>query len=248
MVFIPPVYKRFTQGVLDCPPKFTETVNDYAYVDALDARPFTDGVSCAKRGKASVSSRVIGLGSGCSPFTIFRRVRPIVIFAIYGMLRAWCWPHIFYKTSCGMQPPFADCNSSCSVVPIAWVARVKTTLSHVFPDSVFPCAFQSVNKVSRCRAFPLQASTALRVPRLQLFGGKDFKLATVASTVPKDAFTALRVALKDQQSSKLLTSQVYVYSHSVSLPRQWGLMNHSGAALAASGNTAKWYGIYSTSL
>lgn len=34
------------------------------------------------------------------------------------------------------------------------------------------------------------------------------------------------------------------------LPQKWGivLMNHSGAALAASGNTAKWYGIYSTSL
>lgn len=32
------------------------------------------------------------------------------------------------------------------------------------------------------------------------------------------------------------------------LPTKWGivLMNHSGAALAASGNTAKWYGIKAT--
>ena len=34
------------------------------------------------------------------------------------------------------------------------------------------------------------------------------------------------------------------------MPPKWGvvLMNHSGAALAASGNTAKYYGIYATSV
>lgn len=32
------------------------------------------------------------------------------------------------------------------------------------------------------------------------------------------------------------------------LPQKWGvvLINHTGAALAASGNTVKWYGVYST--
>lgn len=34
------------------------------------------------------------------------------------------------------------------------------------------------------------------------------------------------------------------------MPQKWGLvlMNHSGAALAASGNTAKYYGVYATSV
>lgn len=81
-------------------------------------------------------STIIGLFFWCSPLTVLRRIVTINVNSFYGMVCTRSLSHIVKKVLERIDPPITDSYSSTPIVCVAFVRRIFTSITHVYPNSV----------------------------------------------------------------------------------------------------------------
>lgn len=100
------------------------------------SEPLTHGVCDTVYGDVSVGSSVVILFGVCRPTAVRRLVVPIHIDAINGVFRARFTSHVF-KECFVAPPPFANSDTSPSVVRPHLGVRVGASMNHLSPRIVF---------------------------------------------------------------------------------------------------------------
>lgn len=146
----------------------------------------------------------------CSPANISRLVISVVVDAVNGMGGRWPAPHICEEILESVPSP-ADLNAPRSVIRIVPDVRIIAAASHGHPDSVFRSNLSnflgSVTQV--CKAFTLQASTALAFSSAQIICMRKRPLAAFASAIPtRLVILVIRTTPQCPKSPEPLASQI----------------------------------------
>ena len=124
------------QGTFHWPPLAQPSLNAVWVVWEELPRPLDCSLCPALVGEQAVATTVVGLLALRSPSYVAWTVATLVVDALYGMLRAGSWTHIFAELFEVAAPLGAHLDSPTAVVLVCWVLRIVTSVDHVVPSVV----------------------------------------------------------------------------------------------------------------
>lgn len=123
------------------------------------------------------------LGFSCCPDTVISGVRAIIVYTLYGILRAWAWTYIVVeRLKC--VPGYGD--SSTTVARVVFVVWVGATLFQAVKYPVFRCVRLSVflTEGAYSTGFFLEASTATGTMTFKSTSGDNGGVSACTLTEP----------------------------------------------------------------
>lgn len=173
-------------------------------LDIKFSRPFRNGVRFAVACNEVISSRVTALFELCSPAAIFGRVVTVVVNPVYRMFRRWSQAHVFTKSLKTIDPTFANCNASASIVTKVWCFRVSASLDDVFPSVILRRFVTSVAMKA------LQTSATFGSTHQQSVGTNRLSETAITDTYPFCAVSFVDESqVFDYQKAKSFFAQVF---------------------------------------
>lgn len=127
---------RSCQGAFHRPAIVEEAVDQSGSAQAQLSRPLTNVLRSPPKGNRAVVALVVCLLLACRPATVFRRVRPVVIDALYRHVIGWP-THVIAEVLIRVKPAITDNNSASAVPGIVATRRVAAPLPYIHPDVVW---------------------------------------------------------------------------------------------------------------
>ena len=177
--------------------RLTQTCIDSSYID-----------------RASIAF-VSRLFSRCSPSTIRRRIRKIVIDSVNRVNHGWTLSHISKERGEG-SPFITDRNASSPITRKAWVVRIGASLNHMVPGLISAGSVLTrtvpVNGIRLNSAISLQTAATLNA-FAQLIRHSRNCFSAITLTHPQHALAALSNRIECCKSAKTLSSPVNSRCH-----------------------------------
>lgn len=162
----------------------------------------------------SCNSLISGLLRFGCPSTVFRRIRTIVVNAVYGVFWRWSWSHILKEKKKSSSPAFTYINSSSSVIFVGFIMRVIASVFHsliygIFPRSM-PSKCLSMSGSGFYRSSKPFASAAYFYPVNQSVGRRVSSSTAITKAFSKNSYfpssqMLFTVIFNNNQQSKTLS-------------------------------------------
>lgn len=176
---------------------------------------FKAGLAKSHRGPINTNnnrnSGIMRLLNSRGPSAIARFISSIVVYSINGMMSGWTNAHIL-KELVERQPFFCNCDASPSVSGISSIVRVKASLDHMAPRSIFLRMRHSVSGICLNAPFTSETSTTLNgFTKLSRYG--NVNIPAFAFAFPQNPLRAPSSDAKSSQSSEFLPSSIFMFWH-----------------------------------
>lgn len=125
--------------------------------------PFAKVLSLSVQCQRVVTSLVVHLNEARRPLHIARFIAHVVIDPVKRVLRRWPRSDVFNEGRERCSPTLAHANTTAAVVVEILVSRIRATLVHVRPQSIFSRVAQSMRGVSLLEHFSEDAAATRRL-------------------------------------------------------------------------------------
>lgn len=151
---------------------------------------------------------IVGLFFSSSPTAVARLIITIIINAVYRKIWAWSYTHISVKVF-KLTPTFTNFNFTTTIIMIASIILVITSLNHAIPCFIFYGVFHPVNTYS----FNLDTATRGCMPRNKGVMTNDCFFTTRTFTNPITPISTAVAFFFNYQPIKMYTYNIPKFSH-----------------------------------
>ena len=203
-----------SQRLFDTPSASVNPLQDGGVVYAKLTRPFAYRLGDAAKRESGVVALVVGLLSRVSPPAVIRRVVPVYINPVNGVV-GWAFAHVGKETVKG-DPSSAHGNAATAVVSPLVVLLVGATGLHVSPAVVrsgsVTAVGMTVREASCDSAFDVEATAGNGLAGRKAASADRHFFPAVAFAVPVGSRLG-RISGNDNPSSKSLLGKVLKSAH-----------------------------------
>lgn len=210
-------------------PAFVQPVNQSAVVDTRPPRPFRDRQCLSVHRGASRVAAIAGLLKRRGPAAILRRIRTIVIDALYGVFRRRAAAHVSQERLVTRGPSVAHSDSSVEVLGRSGRLRTSgTAVLHQVPNLVLGSDLASVSVAVRyASAFQHCPSKAAATDGRSVGDVSSRDPFTDTASAPTQPFGACAKALTsrlDVEHGQRAVGRSDMGVHSGTFYREYGLV------------------------
>ena len=206
---------RLSQRLLDTPSASVNPLQDGGWVGANLTRPFAHRLGDAAKRESGVAALIVGLLSRVSPPAVIRRVVPVDINPVNGVV-GWAFSHVSKEAVKG-APSSAHGNAATTVVSPLVVLRVGATGFHVSPAVIRSGSITAVGmtmrQASRNSTLDVEATTGYGLAGFKTSGVYVLLRAAVANALKVCLYAPIFCSRNNKPSSKSLLGKVLKSAH-----------------------------------